>query len=226
MLMTQLEVEFQNSIQRLRNKDLVRNLPNESLSARIPNSKMSNDIQFLYSTSPFSHTETHTSTHLSIDASIYQIRDSIGAILFSRQEWASLLNQFTDQKKSIPPVFDEQSRQLGNSITQLKHTTEDLANFTGRFSPAAVKQLQNEEQVFLCFGGVLILGHTVERVVFNAELLEKTAKAFLIAKATGQKVKTLPLSLRFFANRRLKQDHRMAEAAFSEGRIPSGFKAY
>lgn len=226
MLMTQLETEFQNSIQRLRNKNLIRNLPNESLSARIPNSKKSNDIHFLYSTSPFSNTETHSSTHVSIDASIYQIRASVGAILFSRQEWATLLNQFTDQKKSIPPVFDEQSRQLGNAITQLKNTPDDLPNFTGRFSKAAIKQLQNSEQVFLCFGGVLILGHTVERVVFNAELLEKTAKAYLIARATGQKVETLPLSLRFFANRRLKQDHQMAKTAFSEGRIPSGFKAY
>ncbi|MBW7857939.1 MAG: class II aldolase/adducin family protein, partial [Leptonema sp. (in: Bacteria)] len=180
---SQIEIEWRSAIPRLADNKLIRDLPYESLSARIPTSKSTIGINFITTTTPFSLIPTSTSLSSSLHSAIYRIRPDTGAILFSRQEWGSLLNHLTD---AVPPIFDEQCRQLGKIICQLKDVPKDIPQFSGHFRQSTINQIKAGEQVFLCFGGVLILGHTIDRVVFNAELLEKTAKAYLMAKATGR----------------------------------------
>jgi hypothetical protein len=73
---------------------------------------------------------------------------------------------------------------------------------------------------------LLCLGMTCERVVFNTELLEKCAQAYLIAKASGARPHVVPTWVRIIANRRLLNDERRAAAHYLNGQIPESATSY
>jgi ribulose-5-phosphate 4-epimerase/fuculose-1-phosphate aldolase len=70
------------------------------------------------------------------------------------------------------------------------------------------------------------IGTTPERVVFNAELFEKCAKAFVVAEASGQRIQKVPRWVRFIADGRLRKDQKRAADSYAAGRIPEGMNAY
>ena len=70
------------------------------------------------------------------------------------------------------------------------------------------------------------LGVTPERIVFNAELFEKCAKAFVIARCSGGTVRRIPWWVRVIAGGRLKKDQARATESLDAGRIPEGMNAY
>lgn len=150
-----------------------------------------------------------------IHAAIYRLRPDIGAILWNRQAWGSALHAAS---APMPTIFDEQARQMGPTV-------ERLAADAFR-SEAGAQALGSGANAFLFRGGVLLLGMTRERVVFNAELLEKCARAYLLALATGERVGRIPLYVRLIAHRRLLKDERRAAASYARGEIPTGFTAY
>jgi len=128
-------------------------------------------------------------------ARLYRQRTDAGAILTARPPWAS-------QLELLPPVFDEQVRQLG----------------TG--------SLENGGNVRLAKKSVVVIGFSAERAVMNAELLEKCAKAYLLATRAGGKVAMIPWWVRWIAGSRLRKDHQRAAAAFARGEFPAGFSTY
>jgi hypothetical protein len=67
---------------------------------------------------------------------------------------------------------------------------------------------------------------TCERVVFNTELYEKCAQAYVIAKASGHRIGFIPIWVRLIANRRLLKDEQRAAASYRNGFIPEGINAY
>jgi hypothetical protein len=71
-----------------------------------------------------------------------------------------------------------------------------------------------------------MLGVTIDRVVFNAELFEKCAQSFILAHLTGRPIRTIPWLIRWIANGRLRRDQRRATAAYAQGQIPTGLNAY
>lgn len=73
---------------------------------------------------------------------------------------------------------------------------------------------------------LLSLGMTRDRVLFNAELYEKCAQAYLLAKTCSPRISRIPRWVRFIATRRLLKDERMASASYRDGRIPEGNTAY
>jgi len=73
---------------------------------------------------------------------------------------------------------------------------------------------------------VLCLGMTLERLVFNAELLEKCAQAYLLARATGLAVRRIPWLVRLVATGRLRRDQRRAAASYARGEAPGRVAGY
>lgn len=138
---------------------------------------------------------------------IYRRRPDAGAIVIARPHWASALAL---TEAPMPGLFDEQVRQLGRRVDRLSE----------------MEQLGSHHCAFLRGEGVLCLGVTLERAIFNVELLEKCAQAYLLATATGQRVFTVPLLVREIAFHRLKKDQARAAEAWARGEKPSGFTAY
>lgn len=223
------EADWMQAAERLLEKSMVKAGSDEAMSLRLPgeakmlggtiNTKLS--IVDLNGAERTEDAGAFPASHL--HAAIYRARPDVGAILFSRQDWGSSLNQGTEP---MPGIFDEQVRQLGRSVAPLKGVPQQISTFRGNLGAATLSQLRAGEQIFLVSGGLLILGHTVERVVFNAELVEKCAKAYLIARATGLAVKKVPLYVRIIANMRLHKDQKRSAASYAAGEIPAGFKAY
>ncbi len=152
-----------------------------------------------------------------IHAAVYRARPDVGAILWNRQPWGAALHAAS---APMPTIFDEQARQMGPSVERLPADA-----FAGG-ADAGARALAGGANAFLFRGGVLLLGMTRERVVFTAELLEKCARAYLLALAAGEPVGRIPLYVRVIAHRRLLKDERRSAACYARGEIPSGFTAY
>jgi ribulose-5-phosphate 4-epimerase/fuculose-1-phosphate aldolase len=145
---------------------------------------------------------------------IYQFRKDVGAILTSRQPWACALR---DLKNGMPGVFDEQIRHLGNSVpcADYQGVSKENCAFIGK-----------GENAFVLESSVLCLGMTSDRLVFNAELLEKCAKAYVLASSTGRPVSRIPWLVRWIANGRLMKDERYAAQQYALGLVPVFKSAY
>jgi len=139
-------------------------------------------------------------------AAYYRDRPDVGAVLMTTSPWAGAL---TLVSADMPGLFDEQVRHLGRKV--------------GRYSPTA---LRSGDNVLLLEDSVLCFGMTLDRLVFNAELLEKCAKAFLLAQSTGTPLTRVPWLVRAIAGRRLRKDQRFSARCHAEGRQPIFKSAY
>lgn len=115
----------------------------------------------------------------------------------------------------VPIVFDEQARHIGD--------TWPKADFSEL--PQALAAGGNAG---LIDGRFLILGVTPSRMVFNAELFEKCAGAYLLARgeAPGRKVHLVPFWVRWIAKRRLARDQAHAARCHAAGREAPELTAY
>ena len=136
----------------------------------------------------------------------YRARPDAGAVLMAAPPWSSALGLVPDP---MPALFDEQVRHLGPKVEH--------------YSP---QTLQSGANAFLLGDSVLCLGMTLDRLVFNAELLEKCAKAFILAHSTGARLTTIPWWVRLIAGRRLLRDERFAAECHAEGKVPVFKSAY
>lgn len=148
-----------------------------------------------------------------LHAAIYCTRKDAGAVLVGRTKWSKALSTLG---KATPTLFDEQARHIGRTQAPV------LAGHRKRFLEALKRggniAIHGEQRV--------CIGTTPERVVFNAELFEKCAKAFVVAEASGQRIHKLPRWVRFIAARRLHKDQKRAAESYAAGRIPEGMNAY
>ncbi|WP_374595462.1 hypothetical protein [Aquabacterium sp.] len=151
-----------------------------------------------------------------VHAAVYQSRPDVGGVFISQQPWARELIQL---RQTMPAVFDEQVRHLGREVA---HAAQPII----ALPPRAHGLLSAGANAYVFDDFVLCLGLTRERLIFNAELLEKCAKAYVLATLTGQRVGTLPWLVRFIANRRLRKDEGRAAQAYSRGEMPTGLNAY
>jgi ribulose-5-phosphate 4-epimerase/fuculose-1-phosphate aldolase len=146
---------------------------------------------------------------------VYLARPDVGAILLNRQRWASAL---PCAGGTLPGLFDEQLRHLGWNVPQIAPP--------GSLSDAR-RQMAGGGNAFGVGRQVLCLGMTGERLVFNAELLEKSAKAYVLARATGLRVRRIPWLVQWIATGRLRRDQKRAAASFARGEAPvrsAGYK--
>lgn len=147
----------------------------------------------------------------SMHAAVYAARADVGAIAIGGGDAGRCLVDFGG---ALPQAFDEQARHLGPMGPA-------TANVAGVFDPLA-----GGGNVLLVQGRVVCLGMTATRLALNAELFEKCAKAYVLAVASGGRVRPLPWLVRYIANRRLRRDERHARQRFAQGLLPEEAKGY
>ena len=135
-------------------------------------------------------------------AAVYQARVDVNAVIHSHQVYASTL-ALVDAP--IPALFDEQVRFLGRSVDVISYAPSG----TGLLKRHVRSKVRNGHNAYILQNhGVLVLGPSPERAVYNLELLEKCALAYLLALCTGRKVTRIPLAVREIAFARLRQDEK------------------
>jgi hypothetical protein len=142
---------------------------------------------------------------------VYAARPDVCAVLVGGGPFCRQMAAFGGW---MPPVFDEQIRQLGH----MARPTDDLSQL-----PAALADGGN---VALHAGQVLLLGMTPSRLALNAELFEKCAKAWIPATASGAKLRTLPWIVRRVANGRLMKEEALARDQVRRGKPPVETSGY
>jgi ribulose-5-phosphate 4-epimerase/fuculose-1-phosphate aldolase len=150
-----------------------------------------------------------------IHAWIYQERADVGAISISSPTWVRLL---AHSGGALPPVFDEQVRHIGSSRNLKSEQPMRRESVREIFRQGGNAALFGER--------LLCLGMTCDRVLFNTELYEKCAHAYVIAKACERRISRIPFWVRMIANRRLMKDEATAAASYRDGRIPQEITAY
>ncbi|TGL74179.1 aldose epimerase [Leptospira jelokensis] len=148
-------------------------------------------------------------------AELHSNRSDVGAIVKFVPPWSSKL-RYLDHP--LPLVFDEQCRQLGAPVHQLP------VGPNGNLLTSEI--LRSGANGFLLGEEVIITSVTREKAIYNCELIEKCAKAYLLAIATGGTVRNIPWFVRFIAKQRLLKDEKKATAFYKRGERPTGFKAY
>lgn len=153
------------------------------------------------------HVQGDSQTH----QAIYRARADVGAVLLGGGDFTRSLGDFGGV---MPILFDEQARHIGHMG-----------------APAASDQeiataLQRGGNAVLIKGVPATLGTTGTRMALNAQLFEKCAKAFTLAKASGIKMTLLPWWVVRVANSRLMKDEQRATQCFARGEIPPENRGY
>jgi ribulose-5-phosphate 4-epimerase/fuculose-1-phosphate aldolase len=132
-------------------------------------------------------------------AAIYKTRSEVNVVIHTHQVSASAIALMG---KPIPALFDEQVRFLGRSVEIVPYGPSG----TGWLKSNIVRKLKNGANAYILQNhGALTLGPTPERAIFNAELLEKCAAAFLLAYYTDERVAKIPLPIREIIFSKLKK---------------------
>jgi ribulose-5-phosphate 4-epimerase/fuculose-1-phosphate aldolase len=151
-----------------------------------------------------------------LHASIYRERTDAGAVTISSPKGARLLARFGGL---LPPIFDEQVRHIGSNASPLPDEESVHGNMVRKtFKRGANAALLGER--------LLCLGMTCDRVLFNTELYEKCAQAYVIARASGNQIGFIPVWVRLIANHRLLRDERRAAGRYRNGCIPDSINTY
>jgi hypothetical protein len=103
----------------------------------------------------------------------------------------------------LPPLFDEQVRHLGLPVRPLGSLSDAQAGIRQRAFQRGANALLVGEQL-------LCAGVTSHRAVLNAELYEKCARAYVIAAASGNRIRCIPFWVRWIAAGRLRREERRA----------------
>ncbi len=109
----------------------------------------------------------HHKNENSVYQNIFCVRKKIQVILKTRQQFASQV------KEEIPPILDDQAQLLGVSIR--------LANSEQKI----IQAIKNRYAANVLDGTSICIGNTLEDAYVAAQLLEKTSKVFVEAKALG-----------------------------------------
>ncbi|SIS03456.1 Ribulose-5-phosphate 4-epimerase/Fuculose-1-phosphate aldolase [Aquipseudomonas alcaligenes] len=145
-----------------------------------------------------------------LHAEVYRLRGDVGAVATLSPRWSLQLGGLGE---AMPAVFDEQARHIGRS----------WAPATAQQLPALLAAGGNAG---LVDGHLLALGVTRNRMLFNAELFEKCAMAYVLARLGGGRVKQVPWWVRLIAGRRLRQDQANAAASHALGQPAAELGAY
>jgi ribulose-5-phosphate 4-epimerase/fuculose-1-phosphate aldolase len=184
------------------------------VSVRLPGE---NHFLFVDATTSTAHRQSwlgplSTVSH-TLHAFVYQFRPDVGAVLSGGGLFAAALHDFGG---AMPVGFDEQARHLGRMQAAVSIGT--LPQLRTRLAAGANSILVDRLPV--------CLGTTTQRLVLNAELLEKCAKAYILAAATGQPVRTLPWWVCRIAIGRLRKDQQRAAGRLAQGLLPEETRGY
>lgn len=220
MQRAQIEMQFLEACRRLAGKGFL-NTPGDSFSMQIPGSMEMILVSGLEDWRQVGLVDLHSASFSStnglgrLHALIYRVRTDAGAVAISSPRGARQLARLGGL---LPAIFDEQVRHIGSSVGPLP----DQENADGEMVRKTFRQGANAA---LLGERLLCLGMTCERAVFNTELYEKCAQAYVIAKASGHRIGFIPTWVRLIANRRLLKDEQHAARSYRNGFIPEGINA-
>jgi L-ribulose-5-phosphate 4-epimerase len=144
--------------------------------------------------------ERKPSIESSMHATVYQYRPDVQVIIHTHQPYASALAVIN---QPIPALFDEQVRYLGRSVEIIPYAPSG----TGFLKNNVRSRLKSGANAYILQNhGVLALGGSAERAIFNMALLEKCALVYLLALLTEKKVTRIPLAVREIAFAKLRAD--------------------
>jgi len=217
----QIETQCLEACRRLAGKGFL-HTSGDSFSMRIPGSTEMIFVSVLEDWGQVGLADLHSASLYSanglgrLHALIYGVRADAGAVAISSPKGARLLARLGGL---LPAILDEQVRHIGSSVGPLPDQEyADGEIITKTFRRGANAALLGER--------LLCLGMTCERAVFNTELYEKCAQAYVIAEASGNRIGFIPMWVRLIANRRLLRDERSAAASYRSGVVPAGINAY
>ena len=148
---------------------------------------------------------------------IYRLRPDIGSIVVGGGTYGALLHKIGSV---LPMLFDEQARHLGRMRGPVTRTDGPA------FGRALADAIGGGANAVVVKGIPIRLGITCQRMVFNSELFEKCAKAFVLASATGTPVTQIPWWVSKIATGRLRKDERNATHSFAQGKLPEESVGY
>lgn len=152
-------------------------------SSRDYNSLSPDDIQILDFDAQKVEGNLLPSIETQLHIGIYRTRQDINAIIHTHSVFASAV---AVAGLAIPPILDEQVAYLGGEIKVAGHAPSGSPELVKN----AVAALGNRNAVLLANHGAVGAGHTMPDAFHAVELLEKTARIYLLALATG-KITTL-----------------------------------
>lgn len=186
--------------------------PGDTLSMRIPGGDT-----WMWVTPQMTQAQSSKDSSLDSETAlheqIYKQRPDAGALLFSTTIWSE---QLATLKKSPPTLFDEPARHIGPVAAPLR--SGDHAGL--------MRAIKRRSNVAVYGSQLMRIGMTADRLVFNTELFEKCAMAFVIAHSSGQQIRTVPAWVRYIAGGRLHKDQKKAAECYDQGTIPEGMSAY
>ncbi len=110
---------------------------------------------------------------------IYRAREDINAIVHTHSTFATSM---ACTRQDIPPIVEDMVQIVGGSIETAEYKfpgTEDLAE-------SAVEALGNKDAALLANHGAVSLGRNLEEALKTAEIVEKSAKVYLLSKIVGE----------------------------------------
>jgi L-fuculose-phosphate aldolase len=144
-------------------------------------------------------------------AGIYENRADVHVVIHTHQVSASAVAL---TNRSIPYLFDEQVRFLGPSIDLVSYGLSG----TEHLKQNVVRKLSNHCNAYILKNhGALTLGPDPERAMFNVEILEKCAAAFLLAYYTGERLTRIPPEIRDLLFSKLRSDQELGVVTGEKG---------
>lgn len=187
--------------------------PQASLSLRLPGESAILLLGAMDDTARRVELSANLGRIAALHAGIYKLRKDVGAIVVCGGPFG---NALADMGGVMAQAFDEQARHLGRMRGPVERMAPgELADALGGGANAVLIQ-----------GMPVCMGTTCQRMVFNAELFEKCAKAYVLAASTGRTVTTLPWWVCRIANGRLRKDQRRAAERFAQGALPDELRGY
>lgn len=124
------------------------------------------------------------STETKLHIAIYKARKNINAVIHTHSVFASAVSA---TGSGIPPIMEDQVALLGGEIKLARHAVSGSQEQIDYVLAA----LENRNAVLLPNHGAVAIGQTMRDAFTTGELIEKTAKIYLLARLTG-KVEQLP----------------------------------
>jgi len=150
--------------------------------------------------------ERKPSIESGMHAAIYKARSDVHVIIHTHQVIASAIALMG---QAIPALFDEQVRFLGRSVEIVPYG----ASGTGWLKSNIVGKLKSSANAYILQNhGALTLGPNAERAIFNVELLEKCAVAYLLAYYTDERITRIPAPIREIIFAKLKKEQKLEAA--------------
>ncbi len=118
------------------------------------------------------------SVEINMHLEIYRAREDVGGIVHTHQTMATAIST-TGQ--GIPPILEEQVFKLGGAVEIAEYALPG----TKELAMSAVKALGDRKACLLPHHGAVTVGPKVRDALLNAEILERTAYAFIISHLVG-----------------------------------------